>query len=144
MERDGMLLVTGCECAGLPEGVPVIYADRLRLVDCPECVVMVGENAEIPQVRSALGVVVSGDGGGAFPAERLSGIQVITCGRCGKNTICITSDDGDTVTLALNRTVTTLSGICEPMELPVKRQPDFQEYPCMAAFAAAILLGRVE
>lgn len=144
MERDGMLLVTGCECAGLPEGIPVIYADRVSLIDCPDCVAIIGENAEIPHVRSALGVVVSGEGGGAFPAGRLSGTQVITCGRCGKNTVCITSDNGDAVTLALNRAVNTLSGVCEPMELPVKRRNDFQEYPCMAAFAAAILLGRVE
>lgn len=69
-------------------------------------------------------------------------MQLITCGRGVKNTVSVTSDDGETLTLALNRAVETLSGVCEPMELPVRRRGR-SDFMCMAEFAAAILLDEI-
>lgn len=148
MSAKGFVLISGNSAAGelfgsaLPE-CAVVSADNAILVDCPDCAVIIGEGGEIPLIKRAAGVVICGDSGGILPTERLEGIQLITCGRCGKNTVYVTSNSGEKLTLALNRGVTTLCGFCEPMELPVSAPPSATEYDCMAAFAAAVLLGKV-
>lgn len=143
MCENGMVLVVGnVSLSALPGDIPVISAEKVSVVDFPECAVIIGEGAEIPQVKRAAGVMINGDSGGSFPAERLSNVQLITCGRGGKNTVSITSDSGETLTLALNRAVNSLNGCVEPMEQPMKRT-SAPEYDCMAAFAAAILIGKV-
>ncbi len=149
MFEKGFVLIVGESNAGallsggsLPE-CEIVSAAAAREVDCPECAVIIGEGAEFPVVKRAAGVIISGDSGGIIPTERLSGVQVITCGRCAKNTVCVTSSAGENLTLALNRGVSTLSGFCEPMELPVKPPEEASEYDCMAAFAAAALLGMI-
>lgn len=143
MCENGMVLVVGnVSLSAFPEDFPVISAEKVIVVDCPECAVIIGEGAEIPLVKRAAGVMINGDSGGSFPAERLNNVQLITCGRGGKNTVSITSDSGDTLTLALNRAVNSLNGCVEPMEQPTKRT-SAPEYDCMAAFAAAIILSRL-
>ena len=143
MCENGMVLVVGnVSLSAFPEDFPVISAEKVSVVDCPECAVIIGEGAEIPLVQRAAGVMINGDSGGSFPAERLNNVQLITCGRGGKNTVSITSDSGDTLTLALNRAVNSLNGCVEPMEQPMKRT-SAPEYDCMAAFAAAIILSRL-
>lgn len=143
MDKYGFVLAVGnVDLSGIPEELPVIAAEKVRVVDCPECAVIIGEGAEIPLVKRAAGVMINGDSSGSFPAERLSGVQLITCGRGGKNTVSITSDSGDILTLALNRAVNTLNGCVEPMEQPVKHT-SASEYDSMAAFAAAILLSKL-
>lgn len=148
MSEKGFVLISGKSAAAelfgsvLPE-CAVVAAESVTLVDCPYCAVVIGEGGEIPLVKRAAGVMICGDGDGTLPTERLSGVQVITCGRCGKNTICVTSNAGEKLTLALNRGVSTLGGLCEPMELPLTVPPAVSEYDCMAAFAAAVLLGEI-
>lgn len=149
MSEKGFVLIVGESNAGellnggsLPE-CEIVSATAAKEVDCPECAVIIGEGAEFPVVKRAAGVVISGDSGGIIPTERICGIQVITCGRCGKNTVCVTSSAGEQLTLALNRGISTLGGFCEPMELPVKPPQNASEYDCMAAFAAAALLGMI-
>ena len=143
MCENGMVLVVGnVSLSAFPEDFPVISAEKVSVVDCPKCAVIIGEGAEIPLVQRAAGVMINGDSGGSFPAERLNNVQLITCGRGGKNTVSITSDSGDTLTLALNRAVNSLNGCVEPMEQPMKRT-SAPEYDCMAAFAAAIILSRL-
>lgn len=143
MCENGMVLVVGnVSLSAFPEDFPVISAEKVSVVDCPECAVIIGEDAEIPLVQRAAGVMINGDSGGSFPAERLNNVQLITCGRGGKNTVSITSDSGETLTLALNRAVNSLNGCVEPMEQPMKRT-SAPEYDCMAAFAAAIILSRL-
>ena len=124
----------------LPEKYQGVQASRVECVNCAECAVIVCEGAEIPHVIRAAGIMINGDSAEAIPAERVSGVQLITCGRGVKNTVSVTSDDGETLTLALNRAVETLSGVCEPMELPVRRRGR-SDFMCMAQFAAEILLG---
>lgn len=142
MCENGMVLVVGnVSLSAFPEDFPVISAEKVSVVDCPECAVIIGEGAEIPLVKRAAGVMINGDSGGSFPAERLNNVQLITCGRGGKNTVSITSDSGETLILALNRAVNSLNGCVEPMEQPMKRTPA-PEYDSMAAFAAVILLGK--
>ncbi len=138
-----VLFIGDCGISKMPFGIRSVSAERVRLIDCPECVVVLGYGAELPVVRSAAGVLINGDCGGELPVERLGGVQLITCGRCGKNTVCLTSDSGETVTAALNRAVTTLYGVCEPLEYPMDRLPGTSEFGCMAAFAAAVLLGKI-
>ena len=134
----GYIIVAGGET--LPEGFQGVQASRAELIDCAKCAVIVCDGAEVPRVVRAAGVMINGDSA-AVPSERVSGVQLITCGRGVKNTVSVTSDDGETLTLALNRAVETLSGVCEPMELPVRRgRSDFM---CMAEFAAAILLDEI-
>lgn len=143
MCENGMVLVVGnVSLSAFPEDFPVISAEKVSVVDCPKCAVIIGEGAEIPLVQRAAGVMINGDSGGSFPAERLNNVQLITCGRGGKNTVSITSDSGETLTLALNRAVNSLNGCVEPMEQPMKRT-SAPEYDCMAAFAAAIILSRL-
>ncbi|MBP1580552.1 MAG: hypothetical protein J6B57_10740 [Oscillospiraceae bacterium] len=138
----GFILVIGSPDCILPADIPAVYAEKVLSVDCPECAVLVWDGAEIPCVSRAAGVMINGDSAGAFPAERLSGVQLITCGRGAKNTVSVTSDDGETLTLALNRAVATPEGVCEPMELPVRRGGR-SEYGCMAEFAAGVILGLI-
>ena len=85
--------------------------------------------------------MINGDSA-AVPSERVSGVQLITCGRGVKNTVSVTSDDGETLKLALNRAVEKLSGVCEPIELTVRRR-GMSDFMCMAEFAAAILLDEI-
>lgn len=154
-------MIGKCTLNKLSGNIPVIFADNITFVDCPECVVILNEDSDLPEIKNAAGIIIDGDCGKALPVERLSGIQLITCGRCGKNTVCITSDSGETVTLALNRAVETISDLCnrsvpeagcnrcdrnvrcEPFEYPVKRQPGASDFGCMAAFAAEILLQQI-
>ncbi|MGN1339221.1 MAG: hypothetical protein ACI4WS_02910 [Oscillospiraceae bacterium] len=146
MSEKGFVLITGKSAAAelFGSSLPwcgVVTAGSASVVDCPCCAVIVGEGGELPHVKCAAGVIISGDSTDLLPTERLEGIQLITCGRCGKNTVCVTSNSGEKLTLALNRGVTTLCGVCEPVEQPVNRPPEASEYDCMAAFAAAVLLG---
>lgn len=137
----GFVLAIGSGLGEFPGELRVLRAENAGAVDFPECVVVMGEGAELPQIIRAAGVVINGDSGGCFPVERLNGVQLITCGRCGKNTVSITSDSGEVLTVALNRAVRTLNGICEPMEIPVVRCDGATDQSCMAGFAAAVLLG---
>lgn len=136
----GFVLVVGGEM--LTEGARWICAPQVSRVDCAECAVIVCEGAETPLVSSAAGVMINGDGAADILADRVSGVQLITCGRGAKNTVSVTSDNGEVLTLSLNRAVETLRGICEPMELPVERRGR-SDYICMAEFAAMILLGEI-
>lgn len=135
---DGFVLVSGNMDI---TGFPVISGD-ISLVDCPECVLVISDGGRIPLVKRAAGVVINGDST-VIPPGRLSGVQLISCGRCGKNTVSISSDSGEVLTLALNRAIQTASGVCEPMELPVRRAPGSSEFSCMADFAAGLLLGKI-
>lgn len=136
----GMVLVIGDETP--TENLQTVCAPAVSRVDCAECAVIVCEGAEMPFVSRAAGVMVNGDSTADFAAERVSGVQLITCGRGAKNTVSVTSDSGDRLTLSLNRAVETLCGVCEPMELPVERRGR-SDYLCMAEFAAMILLGEI-
>ncbi len=137
-----MPLILTISESGITGNIPVISAKSVSLVDCPECVVIVGSGADIPALRCAAGVIIDGDSGVRTTAQRLCGVQLITCGRCCMNTVSISSDSGDMLTLALNRTIKTLYGECEPMELPVRRNGS--DYRCMAQFAAGIILGTIK
>lgn len=137
MCENGMVLVVGD--AVFTSELPVIYAPNVREVDHPGCVVVVSDEAEFPVIRRALAVLINGDIPRRLPAERISGIQLITCGRCAKNTVSITSDSGEDLTIALNRPVLTLDGACEPLEMPLRRTGS--DFACMADFAAGILLN---
>lgn len=138
----GTVLVIGnsgnCTLSG---DIPAVYAERVSRVDSPDCAVII-DGADIPYISRAAGVMINSDSACELPAERLAGVQLITCGRGVRNTVSVTSDDGETLTLALNRAVRTAGGVCEPLELPVKRLGR-TDYACMAEFAAGVLLGTI-
>lgn len=115
----------------------VIKTQKNAEIDCDEAVVIVGRDGEA-RVRSALGVIVDGE---RFSGRLPRGIQLITCGISPKNTVCVTSRTDEKITLSLNRTIRTQSGICEPLEQPVDAVAGDDEYDIMAAFAAKLLLG---
>jgi hypothetical protein len=117
----------------------VIAAHEIRLLQAPESVLIVGKGEVLPKEISVFAAIVDADGG--FSAEELNGTSVISCGMSGRNTVSMTSCTNEYVSLSLNRSIMTLAGICEPFEQPVRRLPDTSDYDCMAAFAAAILLG---
>ncbi|MDE7363066.1 MAG: hypothetical protein K2N38_14170 [Oscillospiraceae bacterium] len=119
---------------------PVVKARGGASVDCPFAAVIVGKGAEV-EVSSALGVIADGS---SFRQKLPRGIQLITCGISPKNTVSVTSRTSDRLTLALNRSVRTASGVCEPLEQPVDAAEDEDEYDIMAAFAARIILGLPE
>ena len=105
-------------------------------INSSSAAVIVGENAKI-KIRSALGVIVSDEFSGSVPR----GIQLITCGISPKNTVSITSRTDEKITLSLNRSIRTSSGICEPLEFPVSVPEILSEYDIMSAFAARLLVG---
>lgn len=114
----------------------VIKSERSAEIDCSNAAVIVGKNADIT-VKNALGIVVDGDD---FGEKIPRGVQLITCGISPKNTVSITSRTDDKLTLSLNRTIRTTSGLCEPLEQPVSFSENKNEYDIMSAFAAKLLL----
>ena len=119
----------------------VICAPALTELCAADTVLIVGGKAVLPNRLSVLAAVVDADSG--FDPCRLRGAPVVTCGLGSRNTICITSRTTEYVTLSLNRSVQTLKGICEPMELPLPVCEAAEDYAYMAAFAASVLLGNI-
>lgn len=118
--------------------IPLVKTDGSADIDCETAAVIVGKGA-VPNVRSALGVIVDSE---SFTERLPRGIQLITCGISPKNTVSVTSRTDDKLTLSLNRTIRTADGICEPLELPVALTGSCSdEYDIMAAFAARLLIG---
>lgn len=126
---------------GLLPRVSLIEADALRTLNAPEAVLIAGEDAMLPAELNVLAAVVNADSG--FDVRRLSGTPVITCGMGGKNTVSVTSRTAEQMTLSLNRSVRTLRGVCEPLELPLPLCAGAEDFSYMAAFAAAVLLGYI-
>lgn len=130
-----IVIVGKCRANELLRGVSVIRADGCSLIDCSDAAVILGTGARA-EIRSALGVIVNAD----EPADDLPrGVQLITCGVSPKNTVSITSRTPEKITLSLNRSIRTKSGIADPLELPVQASA-LTEYEQMAAFATELLL----
>lgn len=133
-----MLIIVGETKAGelfgriFPETDFVLAKGSAKINAQGSAVIVKGEGAEI---LNALGVVVEENAECSFPR----GVQLIVCGNSPKNTVSITSRTGDKITLALNRSLKTKSGVCEPLELPVPFEKRFSEFDYMSAFAAWIL-----
>ena len=119
--------------------IELVAADGLKALNAPDSVLIVGDGALLPHGLSVFAAVVDADSG--FDADALKGTAVISCGMSGRNTVSMTSRSGDAMTLSLNRSVMTLKGLCEPFEQPICRLTGTSDYDCMAAFAAAMLLG---
>ena len=119
----------------------IICAPALTQLEAKEAVLVIGEGAVLPEKLSVLAAVVDNDSG--FNASLLNGTAVVTCGLGSRNTVSITSKTAEYVTLSLNRSIQTLKGICEPMELPLPVREDVDDYAYMAAFAASVLLGNI-
>ncbi len=123
---------------GLLGDFPVVSGESIRRISCADCVVVLGrdfsENSPLA-VGEVRGIVASEDYCGEIPR----GVQLITCGISHKNAVSVTSRTEERLTLSLNRSLHTKSGIVEPLELPVPAVAD--EYELMAAFAAKLLLS---
>lgn len=137
----GKANISGLLAGGIFPRCEVICADGITEMSAERCVVVAGEGAKLPKELAAFAVIVDADAD--FCPENLRGNAVITCGISGKNTVSITSKTADMITLSLNRSVHTQNGLCEPLELPVKRADDHTDFDYMAAFAAAVVLGRM-
>lgn len=133
----GMIVIVGeSRAETLLEGFSVIKAPSCGLIDCGEAAVILGAHARA-EIRAALGVIVDGDEPDS-DLPRL--VQIISCGVSPKNTVSITSRTPEKITLSLNRSIRTQSGVCEPLEQPVPAAPGVSEYDLMAAFAVRMLL----
>ena len=119
----------------------VIYADRINGITAEDCILIIGEGAQLFGDISVAAAVLDSDSG--VSALSLRGTPVITCGMSGKNTISITSRTEDSLTLSLNRTITAENGIYEPLELPVKLIQGARDFDYMAAFALSLLCGAI-
>lgn len=133
----GVVIISGESRADKLLGEFSIIKGEISLIDCESAAVIIGKNSGV-EIRAALGVIVDGD----EPwAELPRSVQLISCGVSSKNTVCVTSRTHEKITLSLNRTVKTASGICEPLEFPVNEDESISEYDKMAAFAVKILLN---
>lgn len=120
----------------------VLHSRMLWGISAEDSVLVIGKGAQLgSEPIKVLAAVVSSDEG--FDAELLRGNSVITCGLSGRNTVSVTSKTADTITLSLNRSITTLRGLCEPLELPVPLSAEFGDYDYMAAFAVSLLMGSI-
>ncbi|MDE6732273.1 MAG: hypothetical protein K2J77_05285 [Oscillospiraceae bacterium] len=134
----GLLILIGeCNDACILSGVSVIKASSAELIDCPDAAVILGAGARVENIRAALSVIVNGD---ELSKDLPRGVQLITCGVSPKNTVSITSRTPEKITLSLNRSIRTKSGVIEPLELPVPLENALSEYEMMARFAAGLLL----
>ncbi len=118
----------------------VVCARYVTEISAQQSVVAAGEGARLPEGLSALAVIVDADAD--IDLSALHGNAVITCGISGRNTVSVTSKTADMITLSLNRAIHTLSGLCEPMELPVRLYEGYSDFDYMAAFAAAVVFGK--
>lgn len=134
----GTVIIAGeCESARFLSGFSIINIFGSGTVNAPEAAVILGKGADITIV-SALAVTVDAD---SFSEKLPAGIRLVTCGVSPKNTVSITSRTPERLTLSLNRAVNSVSGICEPLEYPVRIPKNASEYDIMAAFAAKLLLS---
>lgn len=117
----------------------VVHARHITEISAKQAVVVAGEGAVLPEGLSALAVIVDADSD--IDVSALQGNAVITCGLSAKNTVSVTSKTSDSITLALNRAIHTLSGLCEPMELPTRFCEGYSDFDYMAAFAATVVFG---
>lgn len=130
-----------CGC-GLLDGCAVMRCRELCEVHAENAVLVLGRDAALRcDISDVFAAVVCSEL--CHPVERLRGVPILTCGMGARNTISVTSRTADSMTLALNRRVATLRGCCEPMELPLSLCAPSDDYDHMAAFAAAVVLGRV-
>ncbi len=122
--------------------IGIISAEKLTDAEDESCVLVLGKDAVINAERmSIFAAVVNADED--FPADALKGIPVITCGMGRCNTVSVTSRTSEMITVSLNRTISSMSGVCEPQELPLPLISGADEYDHMAAFALLLLLGRL-
>lgn len=127
---------------GIFPACAVVRAGRVSAVTGAQCFIAAGSGARLPDKLSALAVAVDFDSG--VTAAGLCGNSIITCGLGGKNTVSVTSKTTEQITLSLNRALRTLSGLCEPLELPVPLYGGFSDFDYMAAFAASVVFGQIE
>ena len=115
----------------------IVVTEKLAVINAPSGVVILEKNAAV-EIKAALGIIADEDGCfGEFPR----GVQLITCGINPKNTVSFTSRSNDKITLSLNRSIRTKSGIAQPLELPADLVDGLTEFDYMAAFAASLLLA---
>lgn len=126
-----------CESARFLSGFSIINIAGSGKVNASGAAVIIGKGANIG-IENALAVIVDAD---SFSQKLSPGIPIITCGMSPKNTISVTSRTPERLTLSLNRAVNTVSGVCEPLEYPVRIPKNAREYDIMAAFAAKLLLS---
>ncbi len=120
--------------------VPFIAGCGKSVISAPDCIAVLSGCSEI-EIKSALAVIFPSDA----PFFGLpEGIQLISCGAGDKNAVSFSSRTAESITLSLNRAVRTVSGICEPLEYPVRMPVPMAEFDYMAAFAAMVLLGKLE
>lgn len=132
-------VLRGC---GLLDGCAVVRCSKLCEVYAENAVLVLGRDAELRcDISDVFAAVVCSEL--CHPVERLKGVPILTCGMGARNTISVTSRTSDRMTLALNRRIATVRGCCEPMELPLSLCASSDDYDHMAAFAAAVVLGRV-
>ena len=94
--RTGIHLVLGT----LLPRCGIISTEMLSFASDNECIIVLGGNADIISDRnSVFAAVVNSDAG--FPAEKLKGIPVITCGMGGHNTVSVTSRTLEKITVSL-------------------------------------------
>ena len=139
-----MIITTGkINLAALLGGQQIcgmISADNISQLYSDSAVLVLGRGAVIPENISVFAVIADADEG--FDVEKLKGCAVLTCGMGGRNTVSVTSRTSERITVALNRSIRTLGGICDPMELPVAIHDGISDYEYMATFAALLLLDK--
>lgn len=126
------------EFFGMLGDFPVVSGESISRICCSDCVVVLsGDYSENlpPAVGAVFAVIAPEEYCGSVPR----GVQLVTCGISHKNAVSVTSRTEERLTLSLNRSLRTKSGVTEPLELPVPARGE--EYELMAAFAARLLLS---
>ena len=86
----------------------LISAEGEVTIDAADCAVILCKSSPKINIKNALGVIFNGD----TPPENLpDGVQLISVGIGAKNTVSISSRAADSITLSLNRTIHTESGV---------------------------------
>lgn len=135
----GIVVVAGSADVTAPSGCGLISAPLLTELCDDNAVLVVGEGALLPCNIRVMAAIVNADS--SFDTLQLRGTRVITCGLCSRNTISITSRTPEQITLSLNRSIHTTSGLCEPLEQPFQLKSGADDFGYMASFAASLLLG---
>lgn len=146
----GSVVIIGSGCAQLFNGeifprCDTVSAASASSIDLTDGIVVFGADCtDFPSELNAFAAIISDYSLDCARALCGCGIPVITCGMSLKSTISASSRTAEQLTLSLNRTVPTLNGMCEPLELPITPMQGISLYDHMAAFAAAIISGLIE
>lgn len=126
----------------------VIDSKHIHQVQAQRSIVIFKDNFKLSHkicIHKDAVVVVNADNRRIIDMISEYDIQVATCGLSAKNTFTLSSNQEDSVVVALQHSIRTLNGkMIDPMEIPVKNTNKLDNFTILATVATLILTDNLE